>query len=163
MIVRLTKRADGGAVLRCERDDGSVTWQRQDGAQARFFPLHDLVHYAVETTLGARQGFYGLVAAGWDIDDTGGKGVRGPLPDAAIAIEQLVGMLDTERVAGARWTADEVNAQAAAFAANGGRTPPAPLHDDVLDAIRARVQALHGEWHALAPGASLALPFPVTA
>ena len=32
------------------------------GRQARrFFPLHDLTHYAVETVLGFRRGFYGLL------------------------------------------------------------------------------------------------------
>ena len=98
MLIQLTRRADDdGAVLRCARDDGSESWQRQRGTQGRFFPLHDLAHYAVETTLGARQGFYGLVAAGWEIDDTTGKGARGPLPDEALAIENLVGLLDRER------------------------------------------------------------------
>ncbi len=32
-----------------KKTDGSVTGQRQDGQQGRFFPLHDLTHYAVET------------------------------------------------------------------------------------------------------------------
>ena len=32
-----------------------------------FFALHDLTHYAVETVLGFREGFYGLVAAGGEL------------------------------------------------------------------------------------------------
>jgi len=47
--VEITKRADGAGVLRCVRDDGSVTWQKHD-RHAAFFALHDLTHYAVETT-----------------------------------------------------------------------------------------------------------------
>ncbi len=78
--ITLTAHTDGNVVLQCERDDGSATWQRQQGRHARFFPLHDLTHYAVETRLGFRQGFFGLIAAGWDIEDTTGKGRRGPLP-----------------------------------------------------------------------------------
>ena len=62
LLIQLTKRPDGGAVLRCVRGDGTVTWQRHEGAHGRFFPLHDLTHYAVETTLGFRSGFYGLIA-----------------------------------------------------------------------------------------------------
>jgi len=38
LTVLLKKKADGSAALSCRRDDGSVTWQRQDGAQGRFFP-----------------------------------------------------------------------------------------------------------------------------
>ena len=48
LTVRITKRTDGGAVLKCVRADGSETWQKQEGKQAAFFPLHDLTHFAVE-------------------------------------------------------------------------------------------------------------------
>ena len=41
LTVLLNKKADGSAALSCRRDDGSVTWQRQDGVQGRFFPLHE--------------------------------------------------------------------------------------------------------------------------
>ena len=68
LIIHFTKRTDGGALLKCVRADGSTTWQRQDEKNAAFFPLHDLTHYAVETELGFRRGFYGLIAEGWDID-----------------------------------------------------------------------------------------------
>ncbi|HEU4632006.1 MAG TPA: hypothetical protein VFS08_19810, partial [Gemmatimonadaceae bacterium] len=138
MLVQITWRTDGGAVLRCVRADGSVTWQRQQGAQARFFPLHDLAHFAVESTLGAQRGFYGLVAAGWEIDDTTGKGARGPLPDEALAIENLVGLLDRERASGATWTADEINAAAALHATSHGRPAPPPVDDATLERVRER-------------------------
>src|SRR3954453_411272 len=67
LIVRIKKKTDGAAALSCTRADGSITWQRQDGQVARFFPLHDLTHFAVESTLGFRQAFYGLIESGWDI------------------------------------------------------------------------------------------------
>ena len=85
--VELTKRADGGAVLRCTRADGSVTWQRQEGRQAAFFPLHDLTHHAVETTLGYRRGFLGLVADGWELADTTGKGGRAYVRHGGFCLE----------------------------------------------------------------------------
>ena len=71
-------------MLRCVRADGSLTWQKQTDRHAAFFALHDLTHFAVETTLGYARGFFGLIAEGWDFEDTGGKGARGPLPPEAI-------------------------------------------------------------------------------
>ena len=52
LIIRIKKKTDGEAALTCERADGSVTWQRQEGQLGRFFPLHDLTHFAVESVLG---------------------------------------------------------------------------------------------------------------
>lgn len=147
-------------MLRCRRADGSTTWQRQDGRRAAFFPLHDLTHYAVETELGFRDGFYGLVAAGWEIADTGGgKGARGPLPAETLAVEHLVGMLDTERPSRTEWTAADVNRQAALFAGAGGRPAPRAVTDADLARVRARVRELFGRWAALAVGDTLELAF----
>ena len=92
MKVQINKRADGSGVLRCIRADGSATWQKQTDRHAAFFALHDLTHFAVETTLGYRRGFFGLIAEGWEIDDTTGKGARGPLPPEAGEVEELVGL-----------------------------------------------------------------------
>ena len=88
MKVELTKRADGGSSLRCVRADGSVTWQSHHGRQALFFPVHDLTHFAVESVLAGKTGFYGLVAVGWDIEDTTGKGKRGAIPEGRPATPQ---------------------------------------------------------------------------
>jgi hypothetical protein len=109
MKIGISKRNDGSGVLRCTRVDGSVTWQKQKDLQAPFFALHDLTHFAVETTLGYRNGFFGLIAQGWGIEDTTGKGKRGPLPDEATEVERLVGLLFTERASGAVWSAEEFN------------------------------------------------------
>src|SRR5688500_15931130 len=105
--VHLTKRSDDEVVLHCARADGSATAQRQQGRNGRFFALHDLTHYAVESVLRSERGFYGLVAGGWDIADTEGKGPRGPLPPETIAVEHMVGFLDAERASHASSTAAE--------------------------------------------------------
>lgn len=55
-----------------------------------FFAFHELRHYAAECLLGFERGFYGLVASGWEMSDTTGKGSRGRLPDETLAIEHLV-------------------------------------------------------------------------
>ncbi|MEO6878234.1 MAG: hypothetical protein ABI205_07125, partial [Gemmatimonadaceae bacterium] len=67
LLVRFKKKSDGSAALQCTRADGTVTWQRQEGELGQFFPLHDMTHLAVESVLGLRRAFYGLVAEGWDI------------------------------------------------------------------------------------------------
>jgi hypothetical protein len=81
--IEISKRSDGAGALRCTRKDGSVTWQKQPKHGAHF-ALHDITHYAVETALVYRRGFFGLIAKGWDLDDTTGKGARGPLPPEAV-------------------------------------------------------------------------------
>ena len=96
LTIRLKKGADGGSSIRCTRADGTVTWQRQDPAKARFFVRHDLTHYAVETVLEHRRGFYGLLAEGWDFTDFGAPWPRGPIPADADPAELWVGFLDAE-------------------------------------------------------------------
>jgi hypothetical protein len=159
LLVQITKRSDGGGVLRCVRADGSLTWQKQESRHAAFFALHDLTHFAVESTLGFRRGFFGLIAEGWDVEDTTGKGARGPLPDEAGAVEYIVGSLDSERASGAIWTAEDFNQHAAIHAASAGLPEPRRLTDEELARVRARRARLFAEWRAVQPGDALELQF----
>ena len=159
LLLQFTKQADGGALLRCVRADGSATWQKQRGDRAAFFPLHDLTHYAVETELGFSRGFYGLIATGWDIEETTGKGVRGPLPNEAIEVEYIVSALTAERAGGAIATDAEFNELAATFAQARGLQKPRALKDSELGRVRKRVAQLFGRWSELPSGAMLELPF----
>ena len=161
--VELTKRADGGAVLRCIRSDRSITWQKQEGRQAVFFPLHDLTHFAVETMLEFRHGFFGLIADGWEIDETTGKGRRGPLPQEAVIVEHLVGFLDLERAAGEAWPAQEYAAQLTLTGLIGADAAPTWLTDAALDRVRVRRRELFAEWAAVPPGSRLDLTFQLPA
>ncbi len=98
-----------------------------------FFAFHDLTHFAVETTLRFRSGFYGLIADGWDIADTSGKGKRGALPTEAVLVENLVALFSR-----APLDADDFNAQLAMMSAD------APSFTDAqLAAVRARISELH--------------------
>ena len=159
--LRFTKQADGAAVLRCTRADGSVTFQRHAGAQAVFYPLHDLTHYAVESELGVAGAFFGLVAAGWDIEDTTGKGARGPIPPDAMAVEYLVGALDLERAGSVAWSAETLNAHACAMASKDGRPAPRALTETELERVRDRIRTLIERWASIPPGGTLALSFDV--
>ena len=127
-----------------------------------FFPLHDLTHFAIEIELGFRRAFYGLIAEGWDIEETTGKGARGPLPTEALWVEHLVGAFDLERAGSVVWTADELNEQARTFAADSGLPPPPALTDDDLRRIRSRLGELLAQWAFLEEGATLELGFVVS-
>jgi len=157
MRVEIVKRADGGGVLRCTRADGSVTWQKQ-GRHAAHFALHDLTHFAVESTLGFRQAFFGLIAAGWEIEDTSGKGTRGSLPPEAIEAERIVGLLDSERASGAIMTAEEMRDY---YQVHG--EPLRALSDQDLQRIRTRRSELFAEWRAVPAGEAIELQFPMNA
>src|SRR5436190_8612122 len=109
ITIRIKKNPDGRTSLSCTRADGTTTWQRQQGGQAAFFPRHDLTHYAVETVLGHRHGFYGLVADGWDLTDFGSPWPRGRIPSEAVLSEMIVGFLDLERASGELARAEDVN------------------------------------------------------
>jgi hypothetical protein len=160
VLLQFTKQMDGGALLRCVRADGSKTWQKQRGDRAAFFPLHDLTHFAVETELGFAHGFYGLIATGWDIEDTTGKGTRGPLPHEAVEVEYIVGALGAERAGGGISTAEEFNQLAATFASARGMPSPRALTDEELARVRARIDEFFLKWRALPPDATLELVFP---
>ena len=152
--IEIVKQPDGAGVLRCTRQDGTVTWQKQN-KHAAHFALHDLTHYAVETTLGFRKGFFGLIAEGWDVEDTTGKGARGALPMEAVEVEQIVGLFDAERGSGTLWTPEEFNQFAP-------RPLTAPLTVDAILGIRSARAALFRKWAETSPGQKLELTFPNT-
>jgi len=155
--IELTKRTDGSVVLRCVRRDGSATWQRHE-KHATFFSFHDLRHFAVETTLGLGTGFYGLIADGWDIQDTTGKGTRGKLSAASVFVEYVVGLFERERVGGAApLSASEFNAQINAMIAADAARPS--FTDAQLMNVRNRTHDLHNQWAAIPVGSTLELIF----
>ncbi len=150
MLIEILKQPDGSGLLRCTRDDGSVSWQKQP-RHAGFFALHDLTHFSVESALGCESGFFGLVAQGWDIDETTGKGARGPLPPEAKEVEKIVGLLDTERASGTLMSIEEFNQLA-----------PRRLEQAELGAIRKLRAELFEKWSAVKAGEALKLTFRVS-
>jgi hypothetical protein len=159
LLIRIKKNHDGTAALTCMRADGSTTWQRQGSHLAQFFAYHDLTHYAVETTLGHRRGFYGLVAEGWDISDFGTPWPRGPIPADADPSELIVGFLDGERTSGREWSVEEFNTASAQFYAAHDATGCCELTESELARIRAVARELFARWEELPAGEVLELPF----
>jgi hypothetical protein len=146
--IRLTKKRNGTTILSCLRKDGTSTWQRYQG---EFFALHDLTHYAVETILEYKQGFFGLLADGWNISDFGTPWPRGPIPADADPAEIVVGLLHVEQSSRVEMSASEFNASAQGVCA---------LSDAQLTAIRERMRELFHRWAALSPGSTMELIFP---
>jgi hypothetical protein len=157
--IQLVKEKDGSVLLRCLRADGTTTWQRNDGARGSFFVIHDLTHFAVETVLGHRRGFWGLVADGWNVTDFGAPWPRGPLPADLDPSELLVGFLDGERAGGVRWTAADFSEKARHYYATRGLEKTVTLSDVELDTIRSRLSELAGQWRLLPRGETMELEF----
>lgn len=145
--IEIVKRPDGVGVLRCTREDGSITWQKQI-RHAAHFALHDLTHYAVETVLGYHRGFFGLIAEGWEIEETTGKGNRGDLPPEALEVERIVGLFDAERASGELWSIDEFN-----------KAAPRKLTESEVQSVRILRAELFERWSRVVPGEALKLTF----
>jgi hypothetical protein len=163
IVIRIKKGTDGRTALSCTRADGTTTWQTQQGGQAAFFPKHDLTHYAVETTLGLRQGFYGLVSEGWGFSDFGSPWPRGKLPAEASVSEAIVGFFDLERRTGERSTADELNKMLADYCAENGLPAHRSFTDEDLAKVRAKRAELFARWDAVEPGQAFEVVFDTQA
>ena len=158
LIITFTKRGDGSTVSRYERPDATVTWQRKLD-ESGFFTFHDLTHYAVETILEFRKGFYGLVADGWDLSDFGTPWPRGPLPPDTDPAVVIVGFFECELRDDTTWTDTQFNENAAMCFANHGMSDPPVLDQARLDQIRVVMHRLHEDWRQLKTGATMSLDF----
>lgn len=165
MLLRFKKTRDG-CVLTCIRNDGSVDIQRS--SQGAFFALHDLLHYAVETTLGFRQAFLGLLASGWsfhtfeDHDDPRYQS----MPAEALVAEHLVAIL-SRQFSGSAWEdpelldlwAEEINAELAIELHKVG-APPYGATPNQLATICRRYLERGTQWANTPLGEHLELDFP---
>ena len=154
MQVNLKKISAETASLHCRRSDGTETWSRVHP----FYPTHDLSHFAVETALGLRQGFFGLVAGGWELADFIQKSVAARLPteafwtECAVGVTELLGVTATPSLA--EWTS------ALAQSVAGQQLPP---FRTVTAGEYARMNALRADllrmWAVLPAGGTLTLEF----
>ena len=160
MKVKLKKRAGGDAAVTFARADGSATSGRL--GSGGFGAVHDLTHCAVETTLGLRQGFYGLLAQGWSIPDFEVKGAAKQLPDEALVTECIVGQLSNAVSAGREPLAEEFNwlVRSVVDGVSPGGAVPA-ISAESLHRLWRTLDALLARWRALPPGETLELDFPI--
>jgi len=97
-----------------------------------------------------QRGFFGLIAEGWDLEDTTGKARRGSLPAEAIEVERIVGLFDSERGSGVLWTVEEFSEFA-----------PRALTDVELKTVRAARSALFRRWLEIPSDQKLELTFEI--
>jgi hypothetical protein len=159
LLIRIKKGKDGSGALSCTRADGSVVYQRQNAKQAAFFVRHDLTHYAVETVLGHRKGFYGLLAMGWEFDDFGAKWDKKKFPADADPSELIVGLFDAEHRGDRAWSAAEFNDYARNFMEGLGGSWNVTLTDEQLDRVRVMLSGLMRKWEAVETSGTLELAF----
>ncbi|MCZ6837627.1 MAG: hypothetical protein O7G85_17780 [Planctomycetota bacterium] len=157
MQIKLNKGKDKPDTLVCVRADGTSTI-----ARLNIPTMHDLIHYAVETTLGLRESFYGLVERGISIQHFNSPGIAISLPDEAIHTEHLVNLLTMEMSNGKAY--EDLKAELARVCKGSGRNPlPAPGRDFLtpgnVETIRAEIGRLLYEWRAIPPGETMTLEF----
>jgi hypothetical protein len=154
--IELKKGRDSRPTLVCIRADGSRTWS----ALHAHFPVHDITHFAVESVLGFSQAFFGLIAAGWSIEEFADKGAAARMPADALIAELVVGLLDQERASGQLLRADDLNLYLNQALQARGWDSFRPILDQELGAIRKIRSDLQTAWSGLDPGQALTVEFP---
>ena len=157
MIIQLKKGKNAPSTLACIRADGTRTW----GKLHPFFPVHDLTHCVAESVLRFQEGFFGLVASGWDIDDFVVKGAAKRLPLQAGWAESIVGILDLERGTGRLLSPGEFNEALAESLRGQNFAAFRALTEEELVRVRTLRDELSGRWRALPPGDTLQVEFPI--
>jgi hypothetical protein len=142
------------------RPDGDwIHVVRADGTEARWRPPrgpgipHDLLHYLVETELGLRRGFWGLVAEGVDFEALNAKTKN---PAQAGLPGDVTELLWSEAVAGAlmlslmapELEADACLEQAAHNSAKWAIEPPR-VDAPAFRRLQERLDELTREWRSL--------------
>ena len=111
---------------------------------------HDMVHYAVESTL-AHRGFLGMVAEG----DAAVFATQGG--ESEEAIERLVESFQAEMWGGRVPAADLLATYAIACEARGH--PKAPVTEEDVEGVRAKLDELTDKWAEVPVNGSLTVEF----
>jgi hypothetical protein len=159
LTFELKKRADAKAQLVLIREDGSHT-AGTIGPAGGFGPVHDLTHFAIESTLGLDEGFLGMCASGWEIGDFEVKGTASKLPAEAVFAEIAAGELSRQlamrqvsSLADFLWAID----LSLGKKADGFHRPE--ITEEQFATILARINEEWTRWRALAPNETLQLTY----
>jgi hypothetical protein len=147
MHLTFTKRAGKHDDLLIERD--GRTPQSIQCPKQGIIP-HDMVHYAVESTL-AHRGFLSHVAEG------GAAGFEASGGEIEEAVERLVETFQAELWGGRVDPVELIATYEHACGARGHAV--APITPDDVEAIRTRLDSLGSEWAQVPVGGALALRF----
>ncbi|MEO5583293.1 MAG: hypothetical protein ABIR66_11415 [Saprospiraceae bacterium] len=160
MILKFTKGdLTTRSKLICTRNDGSFTSSMMHPG----VELHDIIHYAVETILEFKLGFYGILDQGYQIEEFEIPRHRRPLalipsnlPIESIQAEFLVNQLMMETLQGP--IADFMAVFIKALEAN--KIPfPDRLNETTLSEIRKLIETIKNQWATIEEGKSMELIF----
>lgn len=154
MEISFTKRDEGKHIISCKRKNGTETWMYITS----FFVIHDICHYAVETKLGMKSAFYGMLAAGTSISDFElPKEQRSfSLTEEAICAEHLVNLLTIEYTQGRMDSFTEMFTNSYKMA---DELFISMLKNRKLGEIRNDFEHLAHQWNELEAGGKLKLDF----
>jgi hypothetical protein len=158
LIAERQGRTDKLDRLRCVRRDGSET---STSMPRQGILPHDLLHYVVESALGWRHGFLGMIAAGadigWTMQQTHAP-VNPDLADQAMHAEALVESLQAQLWSGA-FDAALFSEGVRSACETRGRSVPA-LDAGMGEALFEQALALNARWQQVPFHGTLALEMP---
>jgi hypothetical protein len=150
MRIVLTKISDQRHGLELVRRDGSRERIELVTREALF---HDFLHYAVESSLPTRKGFWGTLASGKtmaDLNDRSGAAVRenaGTLYAVEGAVGLMTGVVDLPE--------DQAFAKLRWYAESQGQELPAWCTEPFVAEVRELMRRLQGRWKATPYGESM--------
>ena len=156
MKISIQKFSGKSPVITCTRDNGSITWQSY-GNQGKFFPLHDLTHFVLETELEYRNAFFGMIASGRDLNDFG-SGDAATFHPEAVHAEMLAGLLSAVGGNGSNLSYEAIKETIDIKSQEAG-IPPMVLTEKQFGSIRQQTQKLIDEWNRLPQEDALVLTF----
>lgn len=140
--------------IHIHRPDGSETWRTY---QSQSLVYHDFIHFAVESVVHLKNGFFGLLASGMNINDFEemSKPATETLPLESIQVEFIVGTFQLE-MQDHRWGKD-FNENLKTMCELKEVQPPSPLSEEQQSEIRTIFHELWARWKVLPVGEEVTL------
>ncbi len=159
MKIQIKKRSNSKHVISYLRDGLETYWIEADN----FLVLHDLCHFAIETTLGYKTSFWGLIASGINPNVFENKEKRDALElsNEAWYSEHLTNLLLIEFTQGLYDNINEMLEQS--LMQQNPSISVIKISSTELTAIRSLFYKLIDNWNAVKDGNYLSLDFTISA
>jgi len=155
--IQIKKRANSKHIISYVRDGLETYWIEADN----FLVLHDLCHFAIETTLGYKTAFWGLVNSGINPSDFEDKEKRDRLnlSNEAWYAEHLANLFLIEYAQGTFENINEVFKQC--MLEHNPNVAIKKFSDTEIEAIRTSLHQLIDNWNMVEDGNFLTLEFRI--
>jgi hypothetical protein len=159
VIIQIKKRANSKHIISYVRDGLETYWIEADN----FLVLHDLCHFVIETTLGYKSAFWGLVNSGINPSDFEDKEKRDRLnlSNEAWYAEHLANLFLIEYAQGTFENINEVFKQC--MLEHNPNVAIIQFSDAEIEAIRTSLHQLIDAWNHVKDGSYLTLDFTISA